>query len=265
MGKALQRESQQATSTNHASFWRVVKTKNMSRMFARSGAKLLGVIALLVAGRFQEMVWDLSAAFPSTVHILLFTSWYGAMGLSDELDDLPSNAQTRLSRAHGKLSQLFMMAPIPYLMMADPSLYVSFAAYQLASHTLSNKIDTRSFQVTAALGTLAMFLVCQLRQVTFPVTGLIVMIMSNVLWQIHDEHPMLIRFNNRFPNIAPKLWNLFSFHTIMILLVMLRVLPLSWLTVTSASYATSKLGLSHGYVSQSSRQEILPTTSMSSA
>lgn len=37
-------------------------------------------------------------------------------------------------------------------------------------------------------------------------------------------------------------FEVFSFHTTMILLVFLKILPLSWLSVTSASYAVSKLG-----------------------
>lgn len=238
--------SSKATKT-FAKFWKEVKIKNVNRCIPRISVKVIGVLALLLAGYFNAPAAGSasSACLPTITQMVLFTSWYGSMGMSDEFDDLEDFMKNKQSRRFGKLVQLALMIPIPFLMILNPVLYVSFAIYQLAAHSLSRKIDSTCFQITAAMGLACALTVARMKRVVFPLTGMAFLVLSNALWQIHDEHPLLIRLTDKFPFMT-KVFDICSFHTVMVLLVACQVLPLAWLSVTSASYAASKVGVADG-------------------
>lgn len=223
-------------------FWNHVKVKNENRCIPRVSAKVLGALVLLLSGQFKGGSID---ALPTIKQIIVFTCWYGSMGLLDEFDDLEGDMKTSTSRKFEKWSQVGLVLPIPFLMVMNPPLYVSFALYQLIAHSLSGKIDSKYFQWTAALGLCCIILVARATKIAFPILGIALLSLSNSVWQIHDEHPMLIGLTRKIP-IMNKLWDALSMHSCMVILICFKLLPLSWLSVTSTSYAISKLGIAHG-------------------
>ena len=231
------------TQSTDQSFWENVKTKNTNRFIPRTSIKLLGATLLILMGRFHASLTK--TTLPSLAQMLLFSCWYSSMGLADEFDDLPEPLKTKSSRRFESISKFLLAAPIPFLMLWNPTLYVSFALYQLTSHTLSGKIDTKGLQLTAAMGFVCAVFISTLYRVKLPLVGMMALTLSNFVWQIHDEHVLLIKLTEKYPILA-KLWDIFSFHTIMVILVALGGLPLSWLSVQSPGYAAAKLGIADG-------------------
>ena len=105
-------------------FWNHVKVKNQRRCIPRVSAKVLCALVLLLSGQFNGVS---IAALPNIKQMLLFTCWYGSMGLLDEFDDLEGDMKTSASRKFKKFSQVGLVLPIPFLMVMNPPLYVSFA------------------------------------------------------------------------------------------------------------------------------------------
>ena len=75
-------------------------------------------------------------------------------------------------------------------MLANPPLYAAFALYQLSAHSMSGKIDSVGFQMTAIFGLACAVFVSKIKQVVFSVKGMTILTLSNFVWQIHDEHPL---------------------------------------------------------------------------
>ena len=63
---------------------------------------------------------------------------------------------------------------------------------------------------------------------------------------------MLIELTRKLP-VMNKLWDALSMHSCMVILICLKLLPLSWLSVTSTSYAISKLGIANGNLEAGAR------------
>lgn len=233
---------EEPNTSSFGKFWNHVKVKNERRCIPSVAAKVLGALVLLLSGQFKGGSID---ALPTIKQIILFTFWSGNMGLLDEFDDLEEDMKTSTSRKFEKLSYVGFMLPIPFLMVMNPPLYVSFALYKLIAHSLAGKIDSKYFQWTAALGLCCTVLVARATKVAFPILGIALVSISNSVYQIHDEHPMLIGLTRKHP-IMNKLWDALSMHSCMVILICFKLLPLSWLSVTSISYAISKLGIAHG-------------------
>ena len=121
-------------------------------------------------------------------------------------------------------------------------------SFTLVADDLGHKINTASFQQVAVFGVGTMGIlakVLRLKIQDFPLLGLCILILTKALYEVHDENPLLIKLNERFP-IMIKVWDYVNHHAVMVLLVFMGILPHAWLLVNSAGYAVAKLSLARG-------------------
>lgn len=222
-------------------YWSNSNIKNANRVVLRSNVKVAGAACFAVLAALRPHAYDLSK-LPSLPQMILFSCWYSIMGLADELNDLPTGSAPVIYKS---LSYIMLAIPIPFLMVWNPTLYTSFAFYQLTAHSVSQKIDTTGFKAVAFMGFICAVAIASASKVSFPITGMACATFSNFLWQIHDESPFIISWTKRFP-LLQKMFDMLSFHTVIVCLVLVGLLPPSWLSVQSPAYAVSKLGLARG-------------------
>lgn len=223
-------------------FWNDVKVKNLGRCIPGVSSKVSCALVLLLSGRFTGAAID---ALPSIQQMLLSACYYGSMGILDEFVDLEGDMKTSTSRKFEKYALAGLVLTIPLLMMMNPPLYVSYGLFGLTTNILSGKIDHKYFEWTAAITFCCAVLVARAVNIDFPFMGMAILALSDAIYEIHDEHPMLIELTRKLP-FMNKLWEVLNFQSCLVMLVCFKRLPLSWLSVTGGSYAIAKLGLAKG-------------------
>lgn len=253
--------SSDANKNNDFSWLEVLK-KNKTRVKQRSCDKaftlmLVFCLSLMLQGVSKPTDVTTSSLFPSFRLMVLFKVYNGLVGITDELEDLPEVLKTKRSKLACNTSTAAFAVTIPAMMCALPSLYLPFAINSLGSHTLSGKIDNKLFQVIGFLGIFSLFAVTfamNLPLKSFPLIGLFMMLTAESLWQIHDEHPGLIKLTKKNP-LLKKVWRILNKNTFMLLLTVFGLLPLPWLTTSTPAYAVAKVGLAKGVLLNKEEQE----------
>mmetsp|Transcript_23296 Transcript_23296/g.29751 ORF Transcript_23296/g.29751 Transcript_23296/m.29751 type:complete len:314 (+) Transcript_23296:98-1039(+) len=239
---------------SHDFSWLEVSKKNKNRVKQRSSDKaftlMLVFLSFMVQG-ISNPIADMTALLPSFKLMVLYKVYMGSLGITDELDDLPEDIKTRQSKLACSISTAAIIAAIPVMMCGLPSLYIPYAIAVLGTHGLAGKIDNPFFQAVGFLGILSLFAVTfamKLPLKSFPLVGIFMMMAAEALWQIHDEHPGLIKLTKNFPSLN-KVWRILNKNTFMLFLTVFGLLPLPWLTTSSPAYAVAKVGLAKGVLS----------------
>mmetsp|Transcript_7596 Transcript_7596/g.11603 ORF Transcript_7596/g.11603 Transcript_7596/m.11603 type:complete len:317 (+) Transcript_7596:40-990(+) len=246
--------SSDAKQNNDCS-WLEASEKNKKRIKQRSSDKAFTLMLVFLSFMLQGVPKppaDMTTLVSSFTLMVLYKIYCGLVGIIDELEDLPADIKTKQSKLASKTSTAVLAVTIPALMCALPSLYIPYAIFCLGSYSLAGKLDNPLFQVIGFLGIFALFAVSFALQLpalkSFPLVGFFVLMTAESLWQIHDEHPGLIKLTKNFP-LLNKVWRILNKNTVMPLLTVFGLLPLPWLTTSTPAYAVAKVGLAKGVLS----------------
>jgi len=231
--------------------WEECRVKNNKRFEPRVVVKVLAAaMVFLGVGR--------GAAMPSMAHQAAFGIWLGAMGLLDEVGDMPkalADGAARFPKILHVIASACLVLPIPYLLAAH-EVYSQYTFHFFTSHFLAGKVDIPVFKIASAVGVVLLLIAGLATGITpvletlsaWPLVGMGCVMTGKALWELRDEDPRLIAFCERW-NVPELFWELINQHTLPLLLVAVGLLPAPWLAMMSSAYPVAKIGLAQGMLS----------------
>ena len=213
------------------------------------GVALMMVMALVVGGAGAGI------SMPSFVEQVVYSVWFAMMAMVDEFyDTLPllNAANDRPPQHLQAICWGLLLAPIPYLLAAQ-DVYKLFALQFVGSQIMGSKLDLPEFKAAVALGLPIVALIAWQSGVALTgmsLVGMAVLSLSHVIYETHDESPLLMRLRAKLSWIPDSGWLVFNQHFQMVLLVMLGLLPPQWLCCVTAAYPVAKIGVARGALSQ---------------
>lgn len=222
--------------------------ENVPRVRTLSVA-LAAVAALVISGAGANMV------MPTFAQQAVYSVWFAMMALVDELHDTMPTLSPGRSDPPGPLVALcwaLLLLPIPYLLMVQ-DVYKLFALQFVVSQTLSAKLDLPEFKAAVALGVPVVAFLAVKSGVVLSgpsAVGMALLSLGHVIYETHDENPLLIRLREKLSWLPAPAWLIFNQHFNMVLLVLCGLLPTQWLCCVTAAYPVAKIGVACGALRQ---------------
>jgi len=225
-----------------------IANENWNRVASRSVAKCGAVFVWLLLVKTRNAGGD-----PTHFEMLVFHIWFGVMGLVDELDDNIMPLRKARGIAGGIAVQCvryglyaYLLLAIPYLVAAN-DLFCQDAVVIVLNQMLGKKLDTPVFVGTAIIGIPSIgFMGWYSGTLTgWPIVGMMAVILGHILYEIHDENPLLMRFNQTF-KVPLIIYQITNQHFFIVVLVGVGLLPSKWLLCSSLAYPIAKLGVAYG-------------------
>ena len=213
------------------------------------GVALCTVMALITGGAGAGI------SMPSFAEQVVYAMWFAMMAMVDEFyDTLPllNAANARPPQHLQAICWGLLLLPIPYLLAAQ-DVYKLFALQFVGSQIMGSKLDLPEFKAAVALGLPIVALIAWQSGVALSgmsLVGMAVLSLSHVVYETHDESPLLMRLRAKLSWIPDSGWLVFNQHFQMVLLVMLGLLPPQWLCCVTAAYPVAKIGVARGALSR---------------
>ena len=247
------------THTDAKQYWTDVERNNFDRSILRGACKL--IVSIMVTFGFG-VIYDapnvpLPSKFDQNIYLLFCT----VDGIVDELCDMPKsfNLFSLIKKKQGSnlfrvsaiaslsLISLALLLPIPFLMGSN-EIFIQMAVFQIVTNALSMKLDNVVSKFASFIGIafIALSVVGKsfIAMRSWPLIGLGVLIICQILYQLHDEIPFLINLSKKVPEV---IFHFVNCHCAIPLLVASKILPVHWLLLPNPLYSVTKLGLATGW------------------
>jgi hypothetical protein len=204
---------------------------------------------------------------PAVWEATMFVIFFAAMGLVDELHDtlkhVPIHAQNA-PQWMSWLSYAALLIPIPILIYSHPSPFAHYAVTFAACQILGKKLDNLVFKATVIIGiplvSAISFWLPESLSGTWPVLGMLTVIVCHMFYEIHDEVDFIVNLQSS-GMLPTKLFTIiFPIHFCLVICVFAGLLPVNWLCCVSGGYPVAKAGFSSGALYAISRQSDAQTS-----
>jgi len=196
---------------------------------------------------------------PSFAEQVVYSVWFAMMAMVDEFyDTLPllNAANERPPAVLQAICWALLLLPIPYLLAAQ-DVYKLFALQFVGSQVMGAKLDLPEFKAAVGLGLpVIAFIACRsgVALSGLSAIGMAVLSASHVVYETHDESPLLMQLRTKLSAVPDAAWLIFNQHFQMVLLVAAGLLPSQWLCCVTAAYPVAKIGVARGALSSLSKR-----------